>query len=129
QVATNTALSKLFFGAKKKPVFTSVNAQNHLIGLAEVIAMYLLVWSESLWADISFTADEVDPDHQALFNREADIIKQFSQSLGQVRRALAHIPTYMIFDDHDVTDDWNLTRGWEQEVYGHPLSRRMVGNA
>ena len=129
QVATNTALSKLFFGAKKKPVFTSVNAQNHLIGLAEVIAMYLLVWSQSLWADISFNADEVDPDHQALFDREADIIEQFSKSLGQVRRALAHIPTYMIFDDHDVTDDWNLTRGWEQEVYGHPLSRRMVGNA
>ena len=129
QVATNTALSKLFFGAKKKPVFTSVNAQNHLIGLAEVIAMYLLVWSDALWADIAFHANEIDPAHQALFNREADIIDQFSQSLPQVRRALAHIPSYMIFDDHDVTDDWNLTRGWEQEVYGHPLSRRMVGNA
>ena len=35
----------------------------------------------------------------------------------------------MIFDDHDVTDDWNLTRGWEQEVYGNPFSKRMIGNA
>ncbi|GGF58944.1 DUF7800 domain-containing protein [Alteromonas lipolytica] len=129
QVATNTALSKLFFAAKKKPVFTSVNAQNHLIGMAEVIAMYLLVWSDSLWNDIEFDAGVADPAHQAQFNREAIIIRDFSQTLPEVRRALAHVPSYMIFDDHDVTDDWNLTRGWEQEVYGHPLSRRMVGNA
>ena len=129
QVATNTALSKLFFGAKKKPVFTSVNAQNHLIGVAEVIAMYLLVWSDELWDAITFSSAQIDPGHQALFEREAQIIREFSQSLTAVRRALAHVPTYMIFDDHDVTDDWNLTRGWEQEVYGHPLSRRMVGNA
>ena len=42
---------------------------------------------------------------------------------------MAHIPVYMIFDDHDVTDDWNLTRGWEEAAYGHPFSRRILGNA
>ena len=129
QVATNTALSKLFFGAKKKPVFTSVNAQNHLIGLAEVLAMYLLVWSDSPWEEISFNAEEVPPAFRSKFEQELGIIEAFASQLTQVRRAFAHIPNYMIFDDHDVTDDWNLTRGWEQEVYGHPLSRRMVGNA
>ncbi|NVK55009.1 MAG: alkaline phosphatase family protein [Alteromonadaceae bacterium] len=129
QVATNTALSKLFFGAKKKPVFTSVNAQNHLIGVAEVIAMYLLVWSDEMWPGITFESSKVSSPQQARFTAEAAIIKRFSEPLGNIRRALAHVPTYMIFDDHDVTDDWNLTRGWEEEVYGHPLSRRMVGNA
>lgn len=129
QVATNTALSKLFFGAKKKPVFTSVNAQNHLIGLAEVLAMYLLVWSDSPWEEIEFNPEDVPASFRKRFLEERDIIRSFASRLKEVRRAFAHLPSYMIFDDHDVTDDWNLTRGWEQEVYGHPLSRRMVGNA
>jgi len=35
----------------------------------------------------------------------------------------------MIFDDHDVTDDWNLSLSWERTAYGHSFSRRIVGNA
>ena len=129
QIATNTVLSSIFFGAKKKPVFTSVNAQNHLIGSAEIIAMYLLVWSDTLWADINIDKDGIPPKYHAIFDKEHEALNGFVKQLPQVRRALAHIPTYMIFDDHDVTDDWNLTRGWEQEVYGNPLSKRMIGNA
>ncbi|AFT96767.1 peptide methionine sulfoxide reductase [Alteromonas macleodii str. 'Balearic Sea AD45'] len=129
QIATNTVLSSIFFGAKKKPVFTSVNAQNHLIGSAEIIAMYLLVWSDTLWADINIDKDGTPPKYHAIFDKEHEALNGFVKQLPQVRRALAHIPTYMIFDDHDVTDDWNLTRGWEQEVYGNPLSKRMIGNA
>ena len=129
QIATNTVLSSIFFGAKKKPVFTSVNAQNHLIGSAEIIAMYLLVWSDTLWADINIDKDGIPPKYHAIFDKEHESLNGFVKQLPQVRRALAHIPTYMIFDDHDVTDDWNLARGWEQEVYGNPLSKRMIGNA
>lgn len=129
QIATNTVLSSIFFGAKKKPVFTSVNAQNHLISSAEILAMYMLVWSDALWPHISIDSQHIPAKYQALFEKEHVAIKGFVKQLPAVRRALAHIPTYMIFDDHDVTDDWNLTRGWEQEVYGNPLSKRMVGNA
>ncbi|WP_394221629.1 alkaline phosphatase family protein [Alteromonas gracilis] len=129
QIATNTVLSSIFFGAKKKPVFTSVNAQNHLIGSAEIFAMYLLVWSDTLWADVAIDKEGISEKYSAIFDKENDALAGFVKQLPQVRRALAHIPTYMIFDDHDVTDDWNLTRGWEQEVYGNPLSKRMVGNA
>jgi len=35
----------------------------------------------------------------------------------------------MIFDDHDITDDWNLSREWEETAYGHDFSRRILGNA
>ncbi len=129
KISTNTALSTLFFGAKKKPVFTSVNAQNHLISFAEVMAMYLLVWSDAPWAFVSSDKAAVSDEYQQRFAHEQDNLKAFIECLPRVRRTLAHIPTYMIFDDHDVTDDWNLTRGWEQEVYGHPLSKRMIGNA
>lgn len=33
------------------------------------------------------------------------------------RRLLAHLPSYMIFDDHEVTDDWNADKGWLRIVH------------
>lgn len=51
------------------------------------------------------------------------------ESLIKVRRLLANIPTYMIFDDHDVTDDWNITGYWYDKVRSSPFGRRIVSNA
>ena len=42
---------------------------------------------------------------------------------------LANIPSYMIFDDHEVTDDWNMTRDTCKALYGHPLGLRVAQNA
>ena len=56
-------------------------------------------------------------------------VLEFARTLPRVRRALANIATYMIFDDHDVTDDWNLHRRWHDHVHRRPLGRRMVQNA
>jgi hypothetical protein len=53
----------------------------------------------------------------------------FCRDLPQAARLLAHVQTLMIFDDHDITDDWNLSAKWETTVYEHPFSRRIVGNA
>src|SRR5262249_3776718 len=36
---------------------------------------------------------------------------------------------YMIFDDHDVTDDWNLSVRWTMEVKARYLGKRIVANA
>ena len=33
------------------------------------------------------------------------------------RKVLAHLPSFMIFDDHDVTDDWNFSRKWVEIVH------------
>lgn len=33
------------------------------------------------------------------------------------RKALAHVPSFMIFDDHDVTDDWNADKNWIDIVH------------
>ncbi|MGJ8679570.1 alkaline phosphatase family protein [Paraglaciecola sp.] len=118
-----------FFAAKKKPIFTSVNANNHLISFAEVIAMYILVWSPEMWSKVAISDQSIPNEYKDLFKREQDIIEVFSKGLFQVRRALAHVPVYMIFDDHDVTDDWNLTRGWEEAVYQDEFAKRIVGNA
>jgi hypothetical protein len=53
----------------------------------------------------------------------------FRTAVPHVARALANIATYMIFDDHDVTDDWNLNKKWTNRVYSKPFGRQLVRNA
>lgn len=126
----NAALIEVLFGGVEKPVFTTDSAHNHLITLGEVLAMYLLVWSPALWPLIDLDPPPgLDPASRALYQNERLAIEDFVAGLPAVRRLLAHLPTAMIFDDHDITDDWNLSREWEEVAYGHPFSKRVIGNA
>ena len=132
---SNEALRERFFGGVEKPMFTTANAHNHLITLAEVMAMYLLVWSPVPWQlvpPVDMPAPdmlELDAEHEARWRREAEALRGFCRDLPYAARLLAHVQTLMIFDDHDITDDWNLTAKWETTAYEHPFSRRIVGNA
>lgn len=125
------ALRDQFFGGAKKPVFTSSNAQNHLMSLGEMLAMYLLVWSPNCWKFLDLSCPDciTNDAHRQRYADELVAIEAFRHSLPQAARVMAHLPTAMIFDDHDVTDDWNLTIAWEQAAYEHPLSNRVIGNA
>ena len=125
--ANNTLRETIFMGAHK-PIFTSVNSDNHLISLGEILGMYLLVWSPTLWEHISLENISA-PNHEDRYHIELKAINQFVEGLPKVRRALAHVPVYMIFDDHDVTDDWNLNQLWEESAYSQPFSKRIIGNA
>jgi hypothetical protein len=126
---SNEALRERFFGGVEKPVFTTSSAHNHLVSLGEVLAMYLLVWSPVPWTLIELRMPPLDDEMAQRYAHEASCIESFRKGLPQVARALAHLPSFMIFDDHDITDDWNLSARWEQTAYGHPFSRRIVGNA
>ena len=118
---------------KQQPVFSSVKAENHLIGVSEMIGMYLLMWSPDCWALLDETIYqmpcELSEPLATKFTQESQNLQDFAAGLARVRRLMAHVPNYMIFDDHDVTDDWNLTAQWEQNVYSNPLSRRVISNA
>lgn len=124
------ALVDILFGGAEKPVFTTANAHNHLITLAEVLAMYLLVWSPVPWQGLEIDPPPtLDARERALFAQEQRALEAFVAELPAVRRVFAHLPVAMIFDDHDITDDWNLSREWEETAYGHAFSRRVLGNA
>jgi hypothetical protein len=90
--------------------FTSGESANHLVTFAEYLAMYGLMWNKNNW---------VSPSSE---------LQHFTGSLVKVRRLLANIPSYMIFDDHDVTDDWNLSLKWQQNVILRKLGKRIVAN-
>ncbi len=122
-------IAEVLFSGVRKPIFTSDHAQNHLMSLGEVLAMYLLVWSPAGWQDLSLAApDSLAPDVLVGYQQELEVIEKFVGGLWQVQRLMAHLPCAMMFDDHDVTDDWNLTAGWEQTAYGQPFSKRIIGN-
>lgn len=126
---SNETLRERFFGGARKPIFTSSSADNHLVTFAEVMAMYLLVWSPTPWTLIAPQAPTLTPERLKRYALEQTRIDAFKAGLGNVARAMAHLPTLMIFDDHDITDDWNLSAQWEETAYGHPFSRRIIGNA
>jgi hypothetical protein len=91
-------------------------AKSHLVRFGEFCAMYLFAWSSTLWpatADLPTGADvfgaAAAPGH---FAREVARLTQFHDSLATVRRVLANVPSYMVLDDHEVTDDWLLNRRW-----------------
>ncbi|MCG7495386.1 alkaline phosphatase family protein [Vibrio sp. Of7-15] len=120
------------------PIFSSRESENHLITFAEFFAMYLLMWSPQLWdlvdrerlkhQNFQWAGKTIPEKWQQAWHEEKKHIDDFVAGLAQVQRLLAHIPTYMIFDDHDVTDDWNLTVGWEKAANDNNFSRRIIGN-
>ncbi|MGP9498557.1 alkaline phosphatase D family protein [Halomonas sp. AOP43-D1-4] len=128
-VTSNVALRERFFGGVKKPVFTSANASNHLMTLAEMLAMYCLVWSPVAWQMIAPEMPALNDKAAQRYREEQAALDDFVAGLPQCARLMAHLPSLMIFDDHDVTDDWNLTADWERCAYGHPFSKRIIGNA
>ncbi len=56
-------------------------------------------------------------------------LDEFRREVARVRRLLANVPTYMICDDHDVTDDWFMTGGIRGRNLGNPFGKALVRNA
>ena len=61
--------------------------------------------------------------------KEVTRTRQFRAVVPRVARALANVATYMMFDDHEVTDDWYLSESWRAKVLTAPFGRAVVRNA
>lgn len=123
---------------------------SHLFFLPEFIGMYLFVWSDVLWPDEQYwpSFKDIYPLEDEFYTVARDgtfaknytplasrlqmmnsNLKVFFSSLPKVRRVLANIPNYMVFDDHEITDDWYITKGWCEEVLAaSSFGRRVVRN-
>lgn len=67
-------------------------------------------------------------DNEDIPDKNKDKLVILKQTLPKVRRALANISTFMIFDDHEITDDWNLNPSWRDRVFTSPLGKAIVRN-
>jgi hypothetical protein len=132
--------------------FTTTDGINHLLSYGEFTAMHLLVWSPRMWRplatvdDVFVPSDKVDENHlqdweaqhgstgdwktkqSGSFEREVERVEVFRDAVPRVARALANTATYMIFDDHEVTDDWYLSESWRSRVLTAPFGRAVTRN-
>jgi hypothetical protein len=71
---------------------------------------------------------EVPPHHQVSDFEEYTRLYLESWGREDVRWLLSVVPTAMIFDDHDVIDDWNTSRSWIRDIRSNGWwDRRIVG--
>lgn len=144
--------TKIKYGARKRVLknhgFTSGHADNHLMTLDEFVCMYLAIMggkslempsydevkdkmkidtkSRSNNRRIKYRTTVISRDEYSL---QRVRVSKFCESAKIYRRVLANVPTYMLFDDHEVSDDWNLTAENQSLLRQNPLSTRIQANA
>lgn len=111
----------------------------HLMFLGEFYAMYLFAWSDALWPRETGVAnppirlpsaqDLGSTVQSAAIDADRQNVHAFAADLPRVRRALANVPTMMIFDDHEVTDDWYLNGKWAADARADAATRQIMRNA
>lgn len=60
--------------------------------------------------------DGAEPADEVVSFREYAELYHESWADPEIRWLLATVPTSMIFDDHDVRDDWNTSRTWREQM-------------
>ncbi|WP_298921607.1 hypothetical protein [uncultured Roseobacter sp.] len=109
--------------------FTSGHMPHHLLTFAEYAATYIMSWNGDLWEPLlkagKFSSlDKADFSNRIIGKRVLD------GALGakSARRVLANSICYMIFDDHEVTDDWFLNPEWQLNATKFSSGQRILTN-
>jgi hypothetical protein len=140
-----------------RPPLTSSEADSHLMTFGEFAAMYLYAWSDALWpaalprfgalpqaerqrwarkVRLPRSRDLSEQEYRQIqeehaerdYNAVVDVLEPFRQTVPKVRRALANVPTFMQFDDHEITDDWFLHKKARDDTLGDAVGKRIVAN-
>jgi hypothetical protein len=78
---------------------------------------------------IRATRDTSEPPGEEVANFE-EYTWLYHESWGDpvIRWLLSTVPTAMVIDDHDMADDWNISRSWKEEMNREPWWReRLAG--
>lgn len=112
---------------------------------------YLVTWDTDPLTTVETNLAPADAEEQARFvkeeqehpgrrkkNRKNEAKAQYDDELSSViafrlqlpnaRRVLANVPVYMIMDDHEVTDDWYISKDWRDKVLTSNLGVNIVRN-
>lgn len=70
-----------------------------------------------------------EPGEEIRDYTEYDFLYQLAWSDPATRWLLSTVPSTMIFDDHDVRDDWNTSWSWQQEIRQTSWWQRRITSA
>ncbi|WP_236950147.1 alkaline phosphatase D family protein [Mycobacterium sp. MS1601] len=73
----------------------------------------------------SHTSKKRPPDEVVTFN-EYESLYRHTWGDPEIRWILSTVPTAMIFDDHDIRDDWNTSAAWRAEINQKPWWRDRI---
>lgn len=73
--------------------------------------------------------NKIKEGKQDNYDDELAKVLTFRNQLPNVRRVLANVPVYMMMDDHEVTDDWYITKDWRDKVLTSHLGVNILRNA
>jgi PhoD-like phosphatase len=139
-------------GAPEEPPYTLPSGHERGVGVDALWAYSLALqrgavgWPDSLiLLGDQVYADEVPPETAAFIRGRRDIeqppgeeIADFEEytrlyreswSNPEIRWLLATVPSTMIFDDHDVHDDWNISDTWIEEMRARPWWHERITGA
>ncbi|GAB2911703.1 MULTISPECIES: alkaline phosphatase D family protein [Nonomuraea] len=94
----------------------------------------LLLLGDQVYADspspdmLAFIRSRRDTEPQgevADFEEYAELYRQ-AWTETEIRWLLSTVPTAMIFDDHDLRDDWNTSQPWREQMAKTPWWHRRV---
>lgn len=107
--------------------FSTRQNQHHLMTFGEFAAMYVTAWG---WVDLDLPGvpPGLHPRDAARYEAQRSEVAAWLAARVAVRRVLANCVTYMVFDDHELSDDWNIARRWEDGVRNTEDGRRIVAN-
>jgi len=130
--------------------FSTTERGQHLMSFGEYVSMHFMTWGGGHMSVEDLPSYEqiksripkkrvargpkgkrvlVSAYSEKEYQRDRKIIETFLSTTHYARRLMANVPTYMMFDDHEVTDDWNLTEKVRDQLSNNPFSRRLVSNA
>lgn len=109
--------------SKSETAISSSHKEHHLLFFAEYLMYYLVVWG-----GLVEKLEGHDVQDESLSSENA-AVNDFLSTTWHARRLMANTPTLFMFDDHEVTDDWNLT-GHFEELYRKEggITRAIVSN-
>jgi PhoD-like phosphatase len=118
-----------------------LDARGREIDALRALALRMRDEPRERWPDVLLMigdqvyADEVSPRTQAFIETRRDpseppgervvdfedYTRLYLESWSEpaIRWLLSTVSTAMIFDDHDVHDDWNISQAWLEEIRGH----------
>jgi hypothetical protein len=92
----------------------STSTDGHALSFGEYAALYLINWGNPAVYDGKSSPND---QYELIINKNKSI-----------KRLLANVPSYMIFDDHDITDDWNCDAFWRGRVEKSISGKRVTAN-
>jgi hypothetical protein len=96
----------------------------------------LLMLGDQIYADepspgtMEFIRSRRDPDHPPGVADFEEYTRLYRDAWGDptIRWLLSTVPSAMIFDDHDVHDDWNASKTWVETMRAKPWwEERIIG--